>query len=90
MTTAELEQAILDYIRNWHSADYVGTIEVTVENGVYKLALGIPSYMCLTTIGGEFSSDEDFLNFIYEEIRKRNYMKVDFYKVYRTETIREE
>lgn len=90
MTTAELEQAILDYIKSWHNAEYVGKIEVTVENGIYKLTLGIPSYMFPTTISGEFSSDEDFLNFIYEEIRKRNYMKVDFYKVRRVETTREE
>jgi hypothetical protein len=61
-----------------------------VTEGVYKFTMGVPSYMCPTTIAGDFSSDTEFLEFIYKELRERNYMKVDFYRVKRTETTREE
>jgi len=42
--------------------------------------------MTLTSIAGDFTSDEEFLGFIYEELRKRNYMRVDYYKVVRTDS----
>lgn len=90
MDVTELTQKILDYITEFYKAEYTGYILVTKEGTKYVLALGIPSYMYLTTISGEFTSDEDFLDYIYEELRIRNYIRVYFYKVIRTPNTREE
>lgn len=90
MTELELEQAILDYIVNLYQACYNGYIKVEKLNPGYKLSIGVPSYMYPTTIAGDFATDEDFLNFIYEELRTRNYMRVYFYKVVRTPSVGEE
>ena len=40
---------------------------------MYQLEIGVPSYMCKTTISGDFNTDEDFLNYVYEELRIKNY-----------------
>lgn len=90
MTEQELEQKIRDYIKSWYKAEYNGRLFVEKKNGNYKMSIGIPSYMTLTSIAGDFNNDEDFLEYIYKEFRERNYMKVDFYKVYRTENSIEE
>lgn len=90
MSETELEQAILDYILITYNAEYVGFIEVIKNETIYTLELGIPSYMTKTNIGGDFSSDEDFLDYIKNEIDKRNYMRVYFYKVNRTHEQTEE
>jgi hypothetical protein len=90
MTELELEQKIHDYIKTWYSAEYVGKLFVEKDGTFYKLSMAIPSYMTLTSIAGDFNTDEDFLDFIYEELRKRNYMRVDYYKVTRTENSIEE
>jgi hypothetical protein len=52
--------------------------------------MGLPSYMLPTTISLECSSDDDFLNYIYNELKVRNYMRLDIYKVKRHEDSREE
>ena len=84
MNRPELVHEILDYIRKVYKAEYVGYIEVTEENSIYVLCIGIPNYMMPTTISGEFENDQDFLNYVYEELRKSNYMRVYFYEVTRT------
>lgn len=83
MTEQELVQAILDYMTSWYKAIYTGSISVTINNPGYTLTLGIPSYMTPTTINCDYDNDTDFLNFIYKEIRERNYMRQYIYKVYR-------
>ena len=90
MEEHELEQLILDYIRTIYSAEYTGYLKVIKSDGVYTLRLGIPSYMAWTQIAGEFTNDDDFLNYIYKELRERNYMKVYFYKVNRTDATTQE
>lgn len=90
MEEHELEQLILDYIRTIYNADYVGYIKVIKADGVYTLKLGIPSYMAHTHIAGEFTNDNDFLDYIYKELRERNYVKVYFYKVNRTDATTKE
>jgi hypothetical protein len=90
MTEQELEQKIHDYIKSWYKAEYIGKLTVEKSNEIYKFSIAIPSYMTLTSIAGDFNSDQEFLDFIYEELRKRNYMRVDYYKVIRTENPREE
>lgn len=85
MKREDLKQAILDYIRTWYNAEYVDFIEVKQEDNLYSLSMGIPSYLTKTHISGEFETDELFLEYIYKEIRERNYMRVYFYKVIRTD-----
>lgn len=46
------------------------------------LILGLPSYMQPTSIAHD-GDDESFLEYIYEELRTRNYIRVYFYKVNR-------
>ena len=41
--------------------------------------------MSPTTIASNHTNDEDFLDFIFNEIRSRNYMRIEFYKVIREE-----
>lgn len=84
MTETELEQAIRDYIVTLYKACYIGWLKVEKFNPGYRLSLGIPSYMFPTTVAGDWATDADFLNYVYEDLRVRNYMRVYFYKVYRT------
>lgn len=90
MDELELAQAIRDYIMSLYNADYVGYLVVNKLNPGYKLTIGIPSYMFPTTIAGDFETDEAFLDYVFEDLRQRNYMRIDFYKVVRTPSSREE
>jgi len=90
MTETELEQAIRDYIMSLYKACYNGWLQVEKLNPGYKLTIGIPSYMFPTTTAGDWETDDEFLNYIYEDLRIRNYMRVYFYKVVRTPSVNEE
>ena len=81
MKRADLEAMILDYMKNLYKASYIGFIEVIQKDDEYSLTLGIPSYMTLTSISMQSDKDEDFLSYIYEELRTRNYIRNYFYKV---------
>ena len=90
MNEEQLAQKILDYIENWYKAAYVGRLFVNKNDGVYKVSMGIPSYLTLTSLAGDFSSDEDFLKYVFEEIRKRNYMRVEYYRTVRSPNSKDE
>lgn len=100
MQRPDLVQQILDYIETLYKAKYVGLIEVEQLNDIdpvtqetqvsYKFKLGVPAYMIPTVTIINVDNDDAFLDFIYEDLRVRNYMKIDKYKVIRTENIREE
>lgn len=81
MEELELEQQIHDYIKTLYKAEYVGLLKVNKLNPGFSLTIGLPSYMSPTTISSDHVTEEDFLNFIFEELRTRNYMRVEFYKV---------
>jgi hypothetical protein len=83
MQVPELEEKILDYITTLYSAEYIGLIEVYRDETQYKLILGIPSYMTQTGIMCDADSDDEFLDYIYEELRTRNYVRKETYKVTR-------
>ena len=89
MTEIELELVINDYIKTIYNAEYTGYLKVEFLNPGYKLSIGIPSYMFLTTILCDYTSDQDFLNYVFSELKTRNYMRVYFYKVVRTPDSRE-
>lgn len=90
MRRPELEEKIHDYIRTTYNANYIGLLEVNQEGTRYKFSIGIPSYMVPTSIIYDTSNDEDFLDHIYEELRTRNYMRLEIYKVIRTNDSKEE
>lgn len=105
MTELELEQTILDFIRINYGAVFTGYLKVEKFPSTfagsnsnpsdnpgpgYRLNIGIPSYMFPTTIACDFDTDQEFLDYIYEEFRTRNYMRVYFYKVVRLGSTKEE
>lgn len=90
LSTTQLENLIKDYIKFWYGAEYTGYLSVIKRNPGYTFAIGIPSYMVKTTINCDYETDEEFLNYIYNEIRSRNYIRLDIYKVLRTKDSREE
>jgi len=100
MQRPELVQKILDYMRDLYKADYIGYISVEQLDEVdpvtqqnqrkYKFKIGVPSYMVPTSSTIEADNDYDFLAYIYEDLRTRNFMKIDKYKVIRTSDTREE
>jgi hypothetical protein len=46
--------------------------------------------MAPTTMAIDCESDEEFLDYVFSELRSRNYMRLDIYKVTRTNDSREE
>lgn len=85
MSEQELEQAIHDYIMTLYKAEYKGLLEVNKKNSEYIFKIGLPSYMQPTSIAINADTDEEFLDFIKEELRVRNYMRLYIYKVTREE-----
>lgn len=81
MQTEELENKIHDYIIKLYKAKYTRRLEVTHENGIYTLTLGIPDDVIPTAISFQTEDSQEFLEYIYEELRIRNYMRVYFYQV---------
>ena len=81
----ELVEKIHDYIRNLYKAEYNGRLEVINENGMYTLILGVPNYLWPTNITLQTTDSEEFLDFVCNELKTRNYLRVYFYKVIRKE-----
>lgn len=90
MDEATLTQKIIEYMTNLYNAEFVGKIKVEKNDLDYTLTLGIPTGEFETTMSISTDSDEDFLNFAYEELRKRNYVRTDYYRIVREEIKRNE
>lgn len=84
MQIEELENTIRDYIKTLYKATYNKRLEVKYESNVYSLILGIPDDVMPTTISLQTDDPQEFLKYIYEELKTRNYMKIYFYQVRRT------
>ena len=83
MTTKELEQAILELIRNIYCKEYIGRIKVieTIDNGDhlgYRLELGLNKDERPLSIAGE-GSDNEFLQFIEKELRNRGLDSIEYF-----------
>jgi hypothetical protein len=83
MRRPDLEQKTLDYINSYYEAVYTGLLEIHKIDEIYKLILGVPSYMFPTVISMDSCTDEEFLDFLYKEFRVRNYMRLYIYKTTR-------
>jgi hypothetical protein len=85
MTNDELATTIREFIKTNYQATYNGLLEVeSLSEGGYKLILGIPSYMAQTQIACNVDDQDSFLEFIYSELLKRNYIRQYVYTIKRT------
>lgn len=85
-TIKNLEEKIHDQVMNLYSAKYKNRLEVEHKNGVYTLILGVPTDHNPTYISYQTDNPDDFLKYICEELRTRNYMRVRYHKIIRHET----
>ena len=90
MTNLELEQAIRDYIKITYNAEYTGWLRIVQHTIGFTLELGIPSYMTKTCISSDHETQEEFLEYIKNELKSRNYIRQDVYKVERQKDSRDE
>lgn len=90
MQKQELIQKIHDYIKSYYKAEFIGYMDVNKNDSEYIFTIGIPSYSVPTTMTISCETDEEFLNYIYSELRRRNYMRVDMYKVIKQNDSRKE
>ena len=90
MSELELEEKIHDYIMKLYNAKYEGLLKVKKGNLEYSLIIGIPSYMIQTSFAINCETEEEFIEYVYSELRSRNYIRQEFYKVTRTFNSREE
>lgn len=90
MDEVELAQTIRDYIKLLYKAEYTGLIRVDKLNPGYRCVLGIPSYMVQTSFAIDCETDDEFLKYVYEELRVRNYVRQEVYRVLRNSETREE
>lgn len=79
-----LEKKICELISQIYQANYIGYLKVEYLNPGYKLILGIPSYMAQTSIATDIDDEVEFIDFIEKEIKSRNYLRQEYYKVIRT------
>lgn len=86
----KLEKRICELIEVNYDAVYTGYLKVEHLNPGYKLSIGIPSYMMPTTIATDIDNEEEFLKFIDKELKTRNYLRQEYYKVIRTSNNRPE
>ena len=90
MQEQELAQKIRDYIKTLYNAEFTGLLLVEKLNPGFKCILGIPSYMIQTSFASDSDSEEEFLEYVYSELRTRNYIRQEFYKVTRNFNSKEE
>ena len=85
MNNKELEKKIHDFIVKVYGAKYIGRLEVSNQNGMYTLLLGVPSPDFPTTITLQTDNPQEFLDYIEDELKNRDYMRVYYYNVKRKE-----
>lgn len=90
MSNKDLETKIHELILKLYKAEYNGKLEVTNKNGIYVLKLGVPTPELATQISLQTDDEKEFLEYLEKELRDRDYMRVYYYKVKRTENERKE
>lgn len=80
MTHQDLKQVILDYFRTTYEAEFIGKLEIENLDPVgYKIKLYLDNdYYPLVIIAD--LPDEEFIEYIKEELRSRKLHKTKFYK----------
>ena len=90
MSEEELKNKVLEIICNMYKAVYVGYLKIVKVGDVYRMYLGVPTETMPTNFDLQCNSDEEFLNFIEEEFKRRNYLRRVTYNVIRTNDPRQE
>ena len=90
MSELELEQMIHGWIKDYYNAVYNGLLKVTKKSGEYIFTLGLPSETVTTTTSSNHESDEEFLKYVYSELKARNYMRTYFYKIIKKHDVEQE
>lgn len=72
MTTQELEQVILEYIRDIYKKEYIGKIKIEHLNPGYCVKLGMNTPETPIVIYGELE-DKQFLKFLKNDLKSRNF-----------------
>lgn len=85
MRIQELEKKIHGYIIELYKKEYVGFLEVHKDNNIYSLVIGLPSPNIPTHISIQAQTDDEFFKYIKEELRTRNFLRVYFYNVKKTD-----
>lgn len=85
MNNKELEKKIHDFIIRVYKSKYIGRLEVSNQNGIYVLLLGVPSPDFPTTISLQTEDAQEFLDYVEDELKNRDYMRVYYYNVKRKE-----
>ena len=81
-----MEQAILDLIKQYYKKEYIGGLKVTgLGSGGYRLILdlGIPDKRTIS-IAADLNA-EDFLKYVEKELIARQLQKVQFFRGIKTE-----
>lgn len=80
MTT--LEQEILNIINEATDSEYVGKLKVIVDDNLYNLGLYLNREMSPTVLSFQ-GTEEEFKEFVREEMKSRKLQKVFRYEVIR-------
>lgn len=80
MTT--LEKEILEIINDATDSEYIGKLQVVVDDGFYTLKLYLNLEMVPMIISYQ-GTEQEFKDFIYEEMKNRKLQKVFRYEVLR-------
>ena len=80
MTT--LEKEILEIINDATDSEYIGKLQVVVDDGFYTLRLFLNLEMVPMIISYQ-GTEQEFKDFIYEEMKNRKLQKVFRYEVLR-------
>ena len=80
----ELEDKIREYIEHLYNAKLTAKMTVSKIDDIYELKLDMPIEDIPTIISLQTDDENEFFCYICEEFRKRNYMRIQFYNVKRT------
>ena len=87
MTERELEQVIRGYLMNIYKAEYIGTLKIKKLNPFgYEIQMGMNTPECPDIIYAELK-DEEFLEFIRNELYHRRINTVYYGKLFKTEPL---
>lgn len=81
----ELETKIHEYIEHLYKAKFTNRLEVNHSNGIFELILGLPVDDIPTTISLQTDDEEKFLEYVCNELKSRNYLRIKFLNVKRVE-----
>ena len=77
-----IEKQVLDLIERSYRQCYINRIQVTHNEDLYTLKLYLHDQQwCPLVIMGQCESDQDFLKLVEKEIKERNLVRSEHYKI---------